>query len=128
MDAPLSRDHEWHQANVGGRRDPMADDAMNPGERALRARIGAYAMHGRNDARETTAKARAAFLACFERLADPEGRLPLAERQRRAQQLRSAYFARLALASAKARRARRPAAKGGKAPPARLSRKWAERV
>jgi hypothetical protein len=116
MDAPLSHDHEWHQANVGGGRDPMADDAMNPGERALRARIGAYAMHGRNDARETTAKARAAFLARFERLADPEGRLPLAERQRRAQKLRSAYFARLALASAKARRANRSAAKGGESP------------
>jgi hypothetical protein len=71
MDAPLSHDHEWHQANVGGGRDPMAVDAMNPGERALRARIGAYTMHGRNDARETTAKARAAFLARFERLADP---------------------------------------------------------
>jgi len=41
--------------------------------------------------------------------------LPAAERQRRAQQLRSAYFARLALASAKARRARCPAAKGGEA-------------
>ena len=91
----------------------MSDQAMNPGERALRARLGAYAMHGRNDARETTAKARAAFLARFERLADPEGRLPPAERERRAQQLRRAYFARLALASVKARRARRPAAKGG---------------
>ena len=45
-------------------------------------------MHGRNDARQTTAKARAAFLASFERQADPEGRLPAAERQRRAQQLR----------------------------------------
>jgi hypothetical protein len=57
-------------------------------------------------------KARAAFLAAFERQADPKGELPAAERERRAQQLRSAYFARLALASAKARRARRPAAKG----------------
>jgi hypothetical protein len=64
-------------------------------------------MHGCHDARETTAKARAAFLASFERQADPEGRLPAAERQRRAQQLRSAYFARLALASAKARRIKR---------------------
>jgi hypothetical protein len=90
----------------------MSDGGMNSGERALRARIGAYAMHGRNDARETTAKARAAFLARFERQADPEGRLPATERQRRAQQLRRAYFARLALASAKARRARR-LAKGG---------------
>ena len=86
---------------------------MNPGERALRARLGAYAMHARNDARKTTANGRAAFLARFERLADPDQRLPEAERQRRAQQLRSAYFARLALASAKARRARRRAVKGG---------------
>ena len=94
----------------------MADSQMNPSERALRARLAAHAMHGRNDARATTAKARAAFLASFERQADPEGRLPPAERQRRAQQLRSAYFARLALASAKARRARRSAAKGGESP------------
>jgi hypothetical protein len=91
----------------------MSDQAMNPGERALRARLGAYVMHARNDARETTAKARAAFLARFEHEADPDGMLPAAERQRRAQQLRSAYFTRLALASAKARRTRRPAAKGG---------------
>jgi hypothetical protein len=84
----------------------MPKPELTPGERGLRARIGAYAMHGRNDARETTANGRAAFLARFERLADPEG-------QRRAQQLRSAYFARLALASAKARRVRGPAGKGG---------------
>jgi hypothetical protein len=85
----------------------MSADRIDPGERALRARIAAHAMHGRHDSRRTTAKARAAFLATFERQADPEGRLPAAERERRAQQLRSAYFARLALASAKARRARR---------------------
>jgi hypothetical protein len=71
-------------------------------------------MHGRHDARQTTANARAAFLASFERQADPEGCLPAAERQRRAEQLRRAYFARLALASAKARKARRPA-RGGEA-------------
>ena len=92
----------------------MSADRIDPGERSLRARIAAHAMHGRHDARQTTAKARAAFLASFERQADPEGRLPAAERQRRAQQLRRAYFARLALASAKARKARRPA-KGGEA-------------
>ena len=92
----------------------MSADRIDPGERALRARIAAHAMHARHDARQTTAKARAAFLASFERQSDPEGRLPAAERQRRAQQLRRAYFARLALASAKARKARRPA-KGGEA-------------
>jgi hypothetical protein len=91
----------------------MADSKMNPSERALRARLAAHAMHGRHDARQTTAKARA-FLASFEREADPGGQLPAAERQRRARQLRSAYFARLALASAKARRARRQV-KGGEA-------------
>ena len=85
---------------------------LSPAERSLRARLAAQAMHARNDAQATTAKARAAFLARFERQADPEGLLPLAERQRRAQQLRSAYFAQLALASAKARRARRDAPGG----------------
>ena len=90
----------------------MANGQMNPSERALRARLAAHAMHGRHDARQTTAKARAAFLASFERQADPEGQLPAAERQRGAQQVRSAYVARLALASVKARRARRPT-KGG---------------
>ena len=88
-------------------------ESLTPGERSLRARIGAHAMHGRYDARETTTAARAAFLAKFERQADPDGVLPPAERQRRAEQLRSAHFARLALASAKARRAHGSAAKGG---------------
>ena len=80
---------------------------LSPAERSLRARVAAHAMHARHDARATTAKARAAFLLRFERQVDPEGQLPPAERQRRAQQLRSAYFAQLALASAKARRVRR---------------------
>jgi hypothetical protein len=85
---------------------------LSPAERTLRARLAAHAMHGRHDPRATTAKARAAFLARFERQADPEGLLTPAERERRAQQLRSPYFAQLALASAKARRTRRTAAGG----------------
>jgi hypothetical protein len=71
----------------------MADGQMNPSERALRARLAAPAMHGRRDPRQRTAKAWAAFLASFERQADADGQLPAGERQRRAQQLRSAYFA-----------------------------------
>ena len=89
---------------------------MNPSERALRARIAAHAMHARNDARATTARARAKFLSKFEELADPEGVLSGEERARRALHLRSAYFARLALASGKARR-QRARAKGGEATP-----------
>jgi hypothetical protein len=75
-----------------------------PSERSLRARLAAYARHGQSDTRSTTAKARTAFLARFEREADPEGVLPIEERRRRAERLRKAYFTRLALASAKARR------------------------
>jgi hypothetical protein len=93
---------------------PTSGHGLSPAERTLRARLAAHAMHGRHDARATTAKARAAFLARFEQQADPDGLLTPAERERRAQQLRSAYFAQLALASAKARRARR-AAVGGEA-------------
>ena len=93
---------------------PTSGHGLSPAERTLRARLAAHAMHGRHDARATTAKARAAFLARFEQQADPDRLLTPAERERRAQQLRSAYFAQLALASAKARRARR-AAVGGEA-------------
>jgi hypothetical protein len=86
---------------------------LSPTERGLRARVAAHAKHAKYDAKAAMDKARAAFLAGFERQADPDGVLPPAERERRAGQLRSAHFARLALASAKARRVRRPAAKGG---------------
>ena len=37
-----------------------------PGERQLRARIAAYSLHARRDPKETTAKARAAFLRRFD--------------------------------------------------------------
>ena len=92
---------------------------MSPAERSLRARMAAHAMHARNDPVEITAKARAAFLASFDRQADPEGVLSAEERRRRAEHLRSAHFARLALASAKARRSRKPPAGGGDGPAGR---------
>jgi hypothetical protein len=79
---------------------------LSPAERSLRARLAAHSMHARHDARETTAKARATFLARFEREVDPDGTLPPQERARRAEHARSAYFARLSLASARARRAK----------------------
>jgi hypothetical protein len=88
-------------------------EPLSPTERVLRARSAAHAKHARHDAKAAMDKARAAFLASFEQQADPEGRLPPAERQRRAEQLRRAHFARLALASAKARRSRQRAVRGG---------------
>jgi hypothetical protein len=70
---------------------------------ALRGRIGAHTLHATRDSRETTANARAAFLAGFEAQVDPDGSLPEAERKRRAEHARRAHFARLALKSARAR-------------------------
>jgi hypothetical protein len=88
---------------------------LSPAERSLRARLAAYAMHARHDARRTSANGRAAFLSRFEREVDPDGRLDPEERARRAEQARRAYFARLALAAAKARRAKRERRQGGDA-------------
>ena len=72
----------------------------------LRGRIGAYALHAQRNPRETTAAARKRFLERFEEEVDPNRQLPRAERQRRAMAARKAYFTRLALRSAKARRRR----------------------
>lgn len=79
---------------------------MNPAERVLRARLAAYMLHAKYDARDTTAAARVAFLDRFEREVDPDGQLSVEERQRRATAARKAYFTRLALRSAQARRTR----------------------
>jgi hypothetical protein len=89
--------------------DASSQALHDAAERSLRARMAAYAMHAAHDARVTTINGRAAFLVRFEREVDPEGRLHPEERSRRAEQARRAYFTRLALASAKARRAKRAA-------------------
>lgn len=80
---------------------------------ALRARIGAHTLHATHDPRETTRAARAAFLDRFAAQADPDGTLTPEERARRAKHLRKAYFARLALKSAQARRRRAQCGDGG---------------
>lgn len=81
--------------------------AMTPGERKLRAQLAAHASWSKTaDRKARTLPARAAADARFEREVDPDGVLPLAERRLRAESARRAYFARLALHSARARRAR----------------------
>ena len=77
---------------------------LTPTERSLRARIGAYSLHAQYSPRETTKPARAAFMARFEREVDPDGVLTITERARRAAAARQAYFAKLSLKSARARR------------------------
>lgn len=80
--------------------------ARTHAERVLTGRIGAYTMLSRHDVHEITSAGREAFWSKFDRDVDPEGVLPPEERARRAEMARKAYFARLALASAKARRKR----------------------
>lgn len=83
---------------------------LSPEERTLRARVAAHTLHSKRDPHETTAKARQAFSEKFERQVDPQGVLPPEERQRRAMHARKAHFARMALASARARRIDKDAA------------------
>jgi hypothetical protein len=87
--------------------DSRRQESLSPAERSLRARLAAHAMHAKHDPRQTTANGRAAFQARFEREVDPDGTLGPEERRRRAEHARSAYFARIQLASAKARRIKR---------------------
>ena len=83
----------------------MPDAALTPAERSMRARLAAHVSWAKTpDPAARTRAGRDAFLARFEREVDPDGTLDPEERSRRADHARSAYFARLALASAKARR------------------------
>ena len=78
---------------------------LPPEHRSLRARLAAHEKWAQTpDASAATAPARAAFLDRFEREVDPEGALAPQERARRAEHARKAYFVRLALKSAQARR------------------------
>jgi hypothetical protein len=69
-----------------------------------------WAKEDPNDPAGPLPRARKAFLDRFEREVDPDGTLPPAERARRVESARKAYFARLALRSAQAR-ARKPSPK-----------------
>jgi hypothetical protein len=77
---------------------------LSPQEAHLRARIGAYALHAQGGT--NTGPARAAFEDRFIRQVDPDLQLPEAERLRRAQYAKKAYYTKLALKSAQARRRR----------------------
>jgi hypothetical protein len=78
--------------------------------RTIAARVGAFAQKAKYDGRELTKNARAASPGSpsyFERQVDPNGELDPAERARRAEYARKAYFTGLALRSAKVRAARK---------------------
>jgi hypothetical protein len=85
----------------------MAGNGLTPEERSLRAQIAAHDRWSRcEDRSASTAPARSAFLERFEHEVDPDRALDPAERGRRAEHARKAYFKRLALKSARARRTR----------------------
>lgn len=75
---------------------------LTPEQRSTRSRIAAQTRHAQG--RTNTGPARAAFEAKFLDEVDPERVLPDAERIKRAEAARSAYFTRMAFASSKARR------------------------
>lgn len=81
----------------------------DPTERALLARLAAHTKWATTDRTAGTAAARQAFRDRFERQVDPDGTLDPAERARRAESARKAFYTRLALKSARARRLRRQA-------------------
>lgn len=86
---------------------------MSSEQRILASRIAAHESWARtSDRTARTEPARAALMAKFETEVDPDGKLNPAERAIRAEHLRKAYFQRLALKSAKARRARTIVAEG----------------
>jgi hypothetical protein len=84
---------------------------MTPEERtakSLGGRIGAHSRWANCEDRTAAMRpAHQSFMNRFERDVDPEGKLPLPERAVRAEHAKKAYFARLALASAKARARRK---------------------
>jgi hypothetical protein len=85
----------------------MPANRLTPTERSLGGQIGAHKSWANTENRSArTAPARKAMLDKFEREVDPDGTLAPAERAKRAAHLRKAYFARLALKSAQARRRR----------------------
>jgi len=81
--------------------------APTPAERSLHASIAANERWAHTEDRTAaTEPARRAFIAQFEDQVDPDRRLSPAERTRRAESARKAHYQRLALRSARARRAK----------------------
>lgn len=82
---------------------------LTPGQRKLRAQIAANTRWSREHPGPTAPRGQAGLQTSFEKQVDPDGTLKPAERTRRAEAARKAHMQRLALASAKARSARKAA-------------------
>jgi len=83
----------------------VPESSLTPEQRRLRAQAAAHSLHAQvADPSAHTAPARKAFNDRFDREVDPDGVLDPVERARRAEHARKAYFLKLALKSAQARR------------------------
>lgn len=75
----------------------------------MQARMAAHVLHATHDPKETTAaatKAGPGSINYFEKQVDPDGLLEPVERRRRAESAKKAYFLRLSMKSAAARKRR----------------------
>lgn len=80
---------------------------LTPEQRTTRARIAALTRWSKEDPKAQAERMQEGLMEKFRRQVDPEGRLTEAERERRAEAARRAHMQRLALASSKARAARK---------------------
>jgi hypothetical protein len=92
------------QNEQSGQEDQAMATKTTHAERVRYSRFGSSTADSRYESQDLTEPGRRAFWIKFEREVDPEGILTPEERTRRADLARQAYFARLALKSAQARR------------------------
>lgn len=78
----------------------MVRSDMSPAARRARASYAAHVSHRGGDGLRRTAAARLTFAQRFAELVDPTGSLTEAERQRRGERLRAAWFAYIRLHAA----------------------------
>lgn len=83
--------------------------ALTPEQRVMRARIAANTRWAHEDPAVQSARMVRGLQERFEREVDPDGLLAPAERARRADAAKRAHYARLGLASSKARKQRQSA-------------------
>lgn len=77
--------------------------AKDPVVRSAAASIAALTRWSKQDGKEQAARMQRGLMAKFEREVDPEGVLPVAERQKRAKRARRAHMIALSLLARKAR-------------------------
>ena len=95
----------------------MSAPGLTPSQRVIRAQIAAHTSWANTEDRtERTEPGRQAMRKKFEDQVDPDRKLPPAERAKRVENARKAFYQQLALKSAKARAAR-AADIGGDDPP-----------